>query len=62
MTRVRDEVLCRYVELAARAPRRAFQPAIVMMRQDLDAAANALAEGDVIAMLRILAVLKAWQL
>ena len=47
MARVRDEVLPEYVKIG--------QPgalAVMFIRRDLDAAAQAMAEGDVVAMLR----------
>jgi len=48
MTRVRDKVLPAYIKIGAPG---AF--AVLMIRRDLDAAAKALAEGDVVAMLRV---------
>jgi hypothetical protein len=47
MARIRDEVMPAYLEIG---PPGAF--ALAMMRADLDAAARAMAEGDVVAMLR----------
>lgn len=47
MARVRDEVMPAYLEIG---PPGAF--ALAMMRADLDAAARAMVEGDVVAMLR----------
>lgn len=47
MARVRDEVMPAYLEIG---PPGAF--ALAMMRADLDAAAKAMVEGDVVAMLR----------
>lgn len=57
MARVRDEVMPAYLEIG---PAGAF--ALAMMRRDLDAAARALAEGDVIAMIRLLGALKGYDL
>lgn len=57
MARVRDEVLPMYLELRG-MPGVMVEPAIAMMRADLDAAAKALAEGDVVAMLRAYQSLK----
>ena len=57
MARVRDEVLPRYIAL--RGMRNVIvEPQIMMMRADLDAAAKALAEGDVVEMLRAYQSLK----
>ena len=53
MTRVRDEVLPAYLEIG---PAGAF--AATLIRADLDAAAKAMAEGDVVAMLRAYESLK----
>ena len=53
MVRVRDEVLPLYLEIG---PPGAF--AVAMIRGELDAAAKALAEGDVVAMLRSYEALK----
>lgn len=47
MARVRDQVMPAYQSIG---PAGAF--ALTMMRADLDAAARAMAEGDVVAMLR----------
>ncbi len=57
MTRVRDTVIPPYIEIG---PVGAI--ALAMMRQSLDAAQTALAEGDVIAMLRAYEDLKGYQL
>ncbi|MBK9497097.1 MAG: hypothetical protein IPO08_21800 [Xanthomonadales bacterium] len=57
MARVRDEVLGTYLELG---PPGAV--AAVLMRRDLDDAAQALAEGDVRGMLRALSNLRRWSL
>ena len=53
MARVRDEVMPAYVEIG---PAGAF--GLAMMRQNLDEAARALAEGDVVAMVRVYQSLK----
>lgn len=55
MTRVRDHVLPAYV---ACGPSGMF--AATMMRADLDAAAKAMAEGDVVEMMRVYQSLKEW--
>ena len=47
MARVRDQVMPSYVEIGPPG-----QFALMMMRAALDAAARAMAEGDVIAMIR----------
>lgn len=56
MARVRDEVLPVYLDF----PTGIF--AATMMRASLDAAAKALAEGDVIAMIRVYQDLKGYTL
>lgn len=48
MARVRDEVMPAYQAIGP-----AGTLALAMMRADLDAAAQAMAEGDVVAMLRV---------
>lgn len=48
MARVRDVVMPRYVEIGP-----VGQFALVLMRKDLDDAAKAMIEGDVIEMLRV---------
>ena len=53
MARVRDEVMPAYVEIG---PAGVF--ALAMMRRDLDEAARSLAEGDVVAMVRVYQSLK----
>jgi len=53
MTRVRDVLMPQYLEIG---PPGMF--ALALMRQSLDAAAKALAEGDVVAMLRAIEGLK----
>jgi molybdopterin converting factor small subunit len=57
MARVRDEVMPAYVEIGP-----AGSVALAMMRRDLDAAAKALAEGDVVAMIRALESLRGFDL
>jgi molybdopterin converting factor small subunit len=57
MARVRDEVIPAYV---ACGPAGTF--ALMGMRRDLDMAAKALAEGDVVAMLAVYKSLKEWSL
>lgn len=57
MARVRDEVLPLYLQLRG-MPNVIVEPQIMMMRKDLDDAAKALAEGDVVAMLRVYQSLK----
>jgi len=56
MARVRDEVMPVYQTI----PTGAF--ALAMMRLDLDAAAKAMAEGDVLAMLKSYEALKGYEL
>ena len=53
MARVRDEVMPAYIEIG---PSGAI--ALALMRSDLDRAAKALAEGDVVEMLRVYESLK----
>lgn len=53
MARVRDHVLPAYIEIG---PAGTF--AVAMIRRDLDEAAKALAEGDVVAMARVYQSLK----
>lgn len=57
MARVRDEVMPAYVEIGASGV-----PTLTMMRADLDAAARAMAEGDVAAMMRAYESLKGYSL
>lgn len=47
MARVRDEVMPQYLAIGP-----CGAPALLMMRMALDAAAKAMAEGDVVAMIR----------
>lgn len=56
MARVRDKVMPAYQKIGA-----AGVFALTMMRADLDAAAKALAEGDVVAMLRAYQSLKGYE-
>lgn len=56
MARVRDVVMPPYIEIG---PAGAF--ALHMMRHDLDLAAKAMAEGDVVEMIRALEALKGWE-
>ena len=51
MARVRDQVMPTYLALQ-NTPGVWVEPALMMMRHSLDAAAKAMAEGDVVAMLR----------
>lgn len=53
MARVRDKVMPAYLAIGT-----AGSFALAFMRRDLDEAARALAEGDVVAMLRVYAALK----
>jgi hypothetical protein len=57
MARVRDEVMPAYQAIGL-----AGAPALVMMRTSLDLAAKAMAEGDVVAMLRAHEDLKGYSL
>jgi len=57
MARVRDEVMPAYQEIG-----RSGLPALMMMRADLDAAAKALTEGDVVEMIRVYKSLKGYSL
>lgn len=56
MARVRDVVMPPYIEIGPPG----FL-ALTMMRADLDAAAKAMAEGDVIEMIRAYEALKGWK-
>jgi hypothetical protein len=60
MSRVRDEILPAYLQLR-NLPNVIVEPQIAMMRAELDAAAKAMAEGDVVAMLRCYQSLKEYQ-
>ena len=55
MARVRDEILPMYIEIGAPGAMAAS-----LMRADLDAAAKALAEQDVVEMLKLHEKLKGW--
>lgn len=57
MARVRDEIMPAYLACGTSGG-----PALALMRLELDAAAKALAEGDVVAMLRAHEALKGWSL
>ncbi len=57
MARVREEVMPPYRDIGASGA-----PALFMMRQALDGAAKAMAEGDVIAMMRWYQELKGFSL
>lgn len=57
MARVRDEIMPAYVEIGP-----AGRFALAMMRADLDRAAKAMAEGDMVAMLRALQELRGYEL
>lgn len=56
MARVRDQVMPAYIEIG---PVGAL--ALAMMRADLDRAAKALAEGDIVEMIRVYNSLKDYQ-
>lgn len=56
MARVRDVVLAAYLQI----PEGRF--AAAMMRADLDAAAKAMVEGDVVEMIRVYKALQGWEL
>jgi hypothetical protein len=60
MARLRDEVLPQYIALRG-MPNVIVEPQIMMMRASLDAAAKAMAEGDVVAMLRAYEDLKEYE-
>lgn len=60
MKRVRDEVMPAYLALSG-LPNVNVEPALAMMRHDLDRATKALAEGDVIEMMRVYESLKETQ-
>lgn len=57
MARVRDQVMPAYLKTG-----RAGVPALMMMRASLDAAAKAMAEGDLVAMIRAYEDLKGFSL
>lgn len=56
MARVRDDILPLYIEIGPDGG-----IAVAMMRRDLDMAARAMAEGDVVAMIRALNELRGWK-
>lgn len=56
MARVRDEVIPAYLAIG-----QSGAPALFMMRRSLDAATKALAEGDVVAMMRAYEDLKGYE-
>lgn len=60
MARVRDEVLPAFLELRG-MPNVIVEPQITMIRASLDAAAKAMARGDVVAMLRAYQDLKEYE-
>ncbi len=60
MARVRDEVMPQYLALRG-MPGVSVEPALALMRASLDRAAKAMAEGDVVAMLRAYQDLKECQ-
>jgi len=60
MARVRDEVLPQFLALRG-LPNVICEPQIAMIRQALDAAARAMASGDVVAMLRAYQDLKGYE-
>lgn len=57
MARVRDVVIPPYIEIGP-----AGAIALMLMRADLDAAARAMAEGDVAGMIHAYEALKGWEL
>ena len=60
MARVRDEILPEFLQLRG-LPNVICEPQIAMLRASLDAAAKAMAEGDVVAMLRAYQDLKEYK-
>lgn len=56
MARVRDEIMPAYLAIGP-----AGEPALFLMRMELNAAARSMAEGDVIGMARAYEALKGWQ-
>lgn len=60
MARVRDEILPQYLALRG-MPNVIVEPQIAMMRASLDAAATAMARGDVVAMIRAYQDLKEYE-
>ena len=59
MARVRDEILPQFLALRE-MPNVIVEPQIALMRAELDAAAKAMIEGDVVAMLRVYESLKGY--
>jgi hypothetical protein len=59
MARVRDEILPQFLALRG-MPNVIVDPQIAIMRAELDAAAKAMIEGDVVAMLRAYESLKGY--
>jgi hypothetical protein len=57
MARVRDTIMPAYIEIGV-----AGAPALALMRHSLDLAAKAMAEGDVVAMIRAYQDLKGYEL
>lgn len=57
IARVRDEILPAYVEIGP-----AGQFAVTMMKADLNRAAKAMIEGDLVAMIQVYESLKGWEL
>jgi hypothetical protein len=60
MARVRDQVMPAYLACQG-MPNVCVEPALYMMRASLDAAARAMIEGDVVAMLRCYEDLKGYE-
>lgn len=60
MARVRDQVMPAYLACHG-MPNVIVEPALAMMRASLDAAARAMIEGDVVAMLRCYEDLKGYE-
>ena len=60
MARVRDQVMPAYLACQG-MPNVMVEPALAMMRASLDAAARAMIEGDVVAMLRCYEDLKGYE-
>jgi hypothetical protein len=57
MTRVRDEVMPAYQKIG-----KSGALAVFMMKRDLDIAAKAMMEGDIVTMIKVYQSLKAWEL
>lgn len=60
MARVRDEIMPQYLALRG-MPNVIVEPQLAMMRASLDAAAKAMAAGDVVAMMRCYQDLKGYE-